>query len=32
MSDLKVWASIVAVWIVIVVFIGWSMGLERRKK
>lgn len=32
MSDLMVWASIVAGWIVVVVFIGWSMGLERRKK
>lgn len=32
MNDLKFWAPIVVVWIVVIVFIGWSMGMERRKK
>lgn len=32
MNDLRFWAPIVAGWIVVVVFIGWSMGMERRKK
>lgn len=32
MSDLKYYVSIVAVWIVIVVFVAWSRAIERCKK